>query len=169
MPCPTTKTFLPTETQPIAPSKTTAPAPAGGVCPVGATVGPFFHAKPASGGCDRSDGAPSTQQPKRPKNVLDARRRRHRIANNDTNAKAILFGTGNIDAIRYGMYLHYDGMRLVFPGPVYVRGWCRDSDQHSSLVHRGSAESAGRWLNRQGLMAGHHLPENRSVAHNAAS
>jgi hypothetical protein len=42
-------------TEPSAPGKTTPPAPAGGVCPAGATVGPFFPAKPASGGCDRSD------------------------------------------------------------------------------------------------------------------
>jgi hypothetical protein len=41
-------------TQPSAPGKTTPPAPAGGVCPATATVGPFFPAKPASGGCDRS-------------------------------------------------------------------------------------------------------------------
>jgi hypothetical protein len=35
-------------------------------------------------------GAPLPQQPKKPKTVLDARRRRRRIAKNEPDAKAIL-------------------------------------------------------------------------------
>jgi hypothetical protein len=56
-----------------------------------ATVPPFFPARPASGGCDWSDSrAPCHNNQKKPGKVVDARRQRRKIAENEPDAKAIL-------------------------------------------------------------------------------